>query len=422
MEEKEKISLKSGSAIVFLILSIFSKELASVTIGGSMIDMFGYTFFCLYFISHNKNLYYSRTIIGALLVLTYFSLFSVFWLDLKIFPFLTQIIPITIIFLSSYDILYRKIDSIRKVFELYVRVAYFAAIFGIIQWTASLFGIFLLIKQPGLLDSITYEPSHYAAIIIPAALYRITLFKENRIEAIILVISLVLTFSLTSYVVLFTALLIPRFKIITLPIIFSLVYGFYLILPLASPRIKDRIESSEEFLIGGDYNTSRNMSVVSLTSNLDVAIGSIKANPLWGSGLGGHESMYYKYFEGKSFEYNDYFGMNDKSAHSMTIRIISETGIIGSILFLLFLYRTYIPRERTKDFSLKPYHVISLACISHFLVKTFKLGGYIDYGTPFFFMLLIVNYMAYKKAVNTNFIEEDSLAIREPHVLKEQIN
>jgi O-antigen ligase len=110
--------------------------------------------------------------------------------------------------------------------------------------------------------------------------------------------------------------------------------------------------------------------------------------------------MYYKYFEGKPFSKSFDFGVNYNSAHSLTIRILSEAGLLGFLVFLIFLRKKYIQPIKN-DRNILMFHVISLACIGHFLSKSLKLGGYIDYGTPFFLTLLIVNYIAYRNYVKS---------------------
>jgi O-antigen ligase len=124
-------------------------------------------------------------------------------------------------------------------------------------------------------------------------------------------------------------------------------------------------------------------------SNLIVAQENVKNNPLTGSGLGGNEETYYRLYSNSPFRLNYYYGLNAKSAHSLTIRIISELGILGFLLYLFTLIKNLFLMDRGV------FRAISLACLSHFLCKTFKLGGIIDYGTPFFFAMLIINGLNY---------------------------
>ena len=44
------------------------------------------------------------------------------------------------------------------------------------------------------------------------------------------------------------------------------------------------------------------------------------------------------------------------------------------------------------------YYIVALACVSNLLAKVFKLGGYFDYGTLFFLVLLIENKREYLRS------------------------
>jgi O-antigen ligase len=116
-----------------------------------------------------------------------------------------------------------------------------------------------------------------------------------------------------------------------------------------------------------------------------VAKFTLGKSPLLGSGLGGHEEMYYRRFANTAFQANYYYGLNAKAAHSLSIRILSELGLVGSALYLYTLVKSVLFARRGIHYA------ISLGCLSHFLCKFFKLGGYIDYGTPFFFTILLLN-------------------------------
>jgi len=402
MDTPTNNSTRSSAAIVILLLvcSIFSKELFTRNVGGVQVDFFGYTFFSFYFLINLSRLRFSRHFLYVLFIWAFCSLISILWLDLPFFPFFKQLLPIIIIYFSSFDILYRRALSLTSVMDTYLRVAFWVAIFGIVQWCLSVFaGVNILIKAPGLLDSITYEPSHYAVVIIPAAVYSLLYYKAYRTTAMVLMASLLLTFSFTAYVVLVLVFFIPRIKLTRVPVLLLVVYVLYISLPYLHPRIQERAQAVQELLHFQDYNRPlMNGTVVSFASNLDVAFFSVERSPIWGSGIGGHETMYYEYFDGKAFANNYHFGTNYNSAHALTIRILSEAGLLGLLLFLSFLARAYV--KKNKDPIVFMHHAISLACLSHFIAKSFKLGGYIDYGTPFFFVLLWINLMLYKAHLN----------------------
>ena len=389
---KNKIDLTS----ILLILTIFTKELFTVIISSFMVDLFAYIFFILYFLLNLKTLLISSKYIVVLTIWLFTSIVSSIWFNFDPSLVVKQFVPITIIMLVCYDILYKRKFKLHAIFQFYVRISYYVAVFGIFQWTLSIFGINFLIKVPGLLDSITYEPSHYATIIIPAAVYSIINNGLLNRKSSILLLSLILTFSLTAYLVLIVTFLIPRLKLRSIPLIVISLFIVSISLKYSPKRITERIDSISLYSNTLSYlDGETNLSVLSFVSNLDVALYSITNNPLFGAGMGGHEGMYQNFFEYSSFRYHPWYEINNNSAHSLTIRILSEAGVIGFIAFLFFLFRSYIPKKSLNK-SLNDFHIISLCCISHFLCKTFKLGGYFDYGTPFFFTMLLLNLLMYK--------------------------
>ncbi|MDF1884570.1 hypothetical protein JHD49_11525, partial [Sulfurimonas sp. SAG-AH-194-C21] len=125
----------------------------------------------------------------------------------------------------------------------------------------------------------------------------------------------------------------------------------------------------------------QNLTTFSFVSNLEIAIGNFIRTFGFGIGLGGHEEMYYRYMT-KDIFLSYYYGINAASAHSLTIRIISELGIMGIFIYIILFYKVF------KIKSLE-YSAIAWASLSHFIVKSFKLGGYFDYGSLFFLLLII---------------------------------
>jgi len=102
--------------------------------------------------------------------------------------------------------------------------------------------------------------------------------------------------------------------------------------------------------------------------------------------------MYDLRFKGTSFVEHRQYGFENAGAHSLTLRVLSEFGLVGFIIYIGFLVRTYIKRSKGLF-----YHAVSLGCISHFLCKTFKMASFEDYGTLFFLFILFFNYDSYKR-------------------------
>lgn len=386
-------SKASNFSAIMVIIAIFSRELGKGNLFGLDFDWIAYPFYVLFFLA---LIFTNRWVLDKYL-LYFFSfilfggLLSKYMFDLSVLPFFKQFFPIVIIFtIVSYVI---RRNDIQSLFGLYIKVAIFSAWLGILQLLLKLVGIRFLTDFDWFnIDSIAEEPSHYAAILMPAVVYCLINIKRLRIEFFILLFTLIFTFNLTAYAV-FGLMVVIIFRkvyylIIALPIITALGVYIYNV----DLSIKFRIDESVRLLITQDIKNTHG-TPLSLYSNLQVAFHTVKLNPLLGSGLGGHEEMYYRYFENHPFSNLDYlFGLNAKSAHSLSIRILSELGVLGLLLFLYNISKAFFIKTNTK------YYAIALASLSHFLCKTLKLGNYFDLGTPFFFLMIVYAFIGYKKS------------------------
>lgn len=379
-----------------LVLSVFTKEIGSRRIAGIDFDFIAYTFALLCFLFYLKKIVLSETFPWKIyLYLIISSLFSILFLKLSYGGLLKQIPSIIIIFSVNFFII-GSYDW-RKIFRLYVKFAFYSAIFGILQVIVSLVtGIQLLQGQVGRLDSIAYEPSHYAAILVPALVFTFFHFRHYRYYFFTMLVALLLTFNLTGYLafllVISIAYINPLYIITSIPVLYFLVFH---VLVNFNENFNMRIVDTLDVFRGNVNVLTRrvnaNGTTVSLYSNLMVAEDNLKRGNMIGSGLGSHEEMYYRFFKNSSFRYSWFYGLNAPSGHSLTIRIFSEFGIIGLIVYII----TMIKKVILVDNGI--YRSISLACLSHFVCKSFKLGGYIDYGTPFFFAMLFINFRQYQK-------------------------
>ncbi|WP_152267590.1 hypothetical protein [Agriterribacter humi] len=380
---------------VLLVLSVFTKEIGSRRIFGIDFDFIAYPFAIVFFLFHLKDIVLAETFPWKIyLYLIIISLFSILLLQLSYGGFLKQFLPILIIYSINFFII--GTYNWRMLFRLYLKFTWLSAIFGIIQVIVSYGGIDLINRQAGRLDSIAYEPSHYAAILVPALVFAFFHFKQYKLYFFTMLAALLLTYNLTGYLaflaVISIAYINPLYVMISVPLLYYLVFH---VLVNFNENFNIRITETQQ-VFSGDVNvltrqTVANGTTVSLYSNLMVAEENLKNGNIFGSGLGGHEEMYYRYFENSSFRYSWFYGLNAPSGHSLTIRIFSEFGLTGLIIYFVTLIRKVVLLDNGL------YRSISLACLSHFVCKSFKLGGYIDYGTPFFFAMLLINYRHYHK-------------------------
>lgn len=379
---------------LLMVMSVFTKEMASKRIGGIDFDFFAYPVSIFYFLVFFSRLITAHGSLWRLyLYITCSSLFSILFLNMEYGNFLKQIIPILIIYSANFLIIERY--DFQNIFKLYVKLAYYSAVFGIIQVIVSYAGLRLLIQQPGRLDSIAYEPSHYASLLVPALVFTFFHFQEYKKQFFVMLIALTLTYNLTGYlafmVVISFAFVNPIYIVVSLPVLYYLIFH---VLPNFNENFYKRISDTMEVFSGNtsvlNTRVSVNGTTMSLYSNLMVAENNVKENFLTGSGLGGHEETYFRFYRNTMFRLNYYYGLNAKSGHSLTIRILSEFGLLGFVLYVVTLFRSLVFLDKGL------FRSISFACFSHFLCKSFKLGGYIDYGTPFFFAMLLINFKEFR--------------------------
>ena len=377
---------------IMVIVSIFSIELGKIDLFGLDFDVISYPFYVLFFLSLliTNRLYIDKFLVTFIMMILLGGLYSKFVLDLSILPFLKQFFPILIIFISVSYVIQK--NNIQSLFELYVKGAVISAIIGVLQLFLKLFGIRLFTSYVWYnIDSIAEEPSHYATMLLPSVVYCLINYKRFKHEFHLLLFTLIFTFNLTAYTVFGLMVLIvfrkSYYLLFLIPVVSSLGIYIYNIDPL----IKFRIDETFKYLVTQDMKETHG-TPLSFFSNLQVAFYSVKLNPIFGSGLGGHEEMYYRYFASNPFSKFEYlFGLNAKSAHSLSIRILSELGISGFLFYVYNLSKAFFISKNSI------YYTFAISSFSHFLCKTLKRGNYFDLGTPFFFLIIVYSFIEFKK-------------------------
>jgi hypothetical protein len=77
------------------------------------------------------------------------------------------------------------------------------------------------------------------------------------------------------------------------------------------------------------------VSALAVASNVAVMVDNLPRHPLLGVGLGGHPASYERYAPPYARYSEDLEGLNAQDAASLLVRLLSETGILGTALFLL---------------------------------------------------------------------------------------
>ncbi len=368
-------------------LTVFSKELGSVRVGASMVDLFQLTIAALgiWLFPRYRTALVTFLAFG-LIVAT--SLWQLSWLEYPTNIFLRQILPAVFVYLGIGCMLAQCNRD--KLVHIYVRLSIIAAALGMVQIVLSRVGLSLFIKNPGELDSIAYEPSHYAIIVAPAfylvlARTNFSVLNRDFVATALLFLSLLLTKSLTGVaLILICGIMASRAKfgiIAMLAAAFALPYFYLVEQDLQDERARERIESLQMVSESTASYEHGNLTVKSLFTNAAVAFNAISEGQLLGHGFGGHHYAYLEFFEGTDFEDDHHYGMNSISAHSLGIRLISEFGVLGILAVVWWLGRSFL-RSGTRTATNQLWAMSFI----YFLGRCFKLGGIMDYGCPMFLL------------------------------------
>ena len=369
--------------IFLLVITIFTKEIGMYqTQSDIQLDLIAYPIYTglFLYILFTRQIWFSNRERNIFTLIFLHGIIIYLFMGFNYSLFFKQFIPLIVIYLVSKFVIHKY--DIHNIMNLYVRFSFAAAIFGLIQLLFKLLNILILTPYNGFfIDSVALEPSHYVAIILPAAIYLYETKTKKKLIFYTIIVSLILTFKAT---IVISTLLYFTFrnvkKITNLIIAFSLYFFIFFILTQNNIEFNDRALGFINFYHTNDLDSINNLTSFSFISNFIVAANNFMDFFGFGVGLGGHEQSYPIQLNGKEYLYG--YGINSKSGHSLLIRLFSE---IPWLLFLL-LHFTFSKKNKFRNRS---FEIIFLACISHFIVKSIKLGGYFDYGSIFFFVLII---------------------------------
>lgn len=367
-----------------------------------------------------------------LLILLITGIFNV-WLNNNTYKNFFKIylnLAINLIFYSLV-IAYYNFD-IQEMFKRYLKFSVIICLYGIVELLAWKSGLFSLVDlrslgfnkwgiTPGGLGirvNATYpEPSYFAEYMSPAAfiaVYNLFFLKNlylKKWENIVIIVAFFLSFSSLAFTSLFIILLILLFN-------FGLLRYIYLFLPAGIFLFYILYNTTEEFrgrvdgmviLFVDDYLLkekdkdienkqafmARQWRVLSkvhgsplvLYNNYYVALQNIKANPLFGTGLGSHEIAFEKY--NLNYLISKWYVLNTPDANSMLLRIVSELGIMGIIFTFLFMKNYFVIRN--PDDSDDHKWLISGAIFTMIVIQLLRNGNYTYAGFMFFALLYYYN-------------------------------
>lgn len=306
--------------------------------------------------------------------------------------------------LFYYYVLCEYEFDIHLLMKYYMIGAYWVSLLGIIQLVSFRIGFVTGYNYQWILNkwslsvgtlgvrvnSIFSEAAYFGGSIGPAffistycLIFRRKLFLNN-LQYIIIILSYCATTATVAYVgILCTLILfliqwgIVRNLVIFLPLFIFAYMFLYGNLPEFHQRVDGLVllysgETADPFKVNGSSFANYN--------GFHVAFENFKEHPLFGTGLGSHSIAHSRF----SLVGPDsiFYLLNQQDANSMFLRLMSETGLYGIILILLFINKCFV--IRTPNNSNELYWVTSSACLIIILLQLFRQGNYTYNGFVFF--------------------------------------
>lgn len=363
--------------------------------------MISFLFFC---ICSYRKLYVNKNFILILLFMSLLSFLNIF-LGNDSVPYLLKAVLGFIFNGVVYYMLFRlNNNKVDKLFRIYMQIACVVALIGIFQEISYLAGFeggydyrFFIPRtvppnvQSGILSvtSIMQEPAHFGAVMAPAMFVSILNIIQKKKHFIskkmscLIITSILLSFSLVAYIGIAIAFILimlnyRRAILICTSAIVLFVSAFVSYRYL--PAIKMRAEQTVAVINGNIPLETANLSTFAFCSNGLVALRSFMNNPLFGAGLGSHPLSYDKYvpqIANRNLIRNP--SLNREDANSLFFRLISETGLLGVLLFFYFIFRFYVSKGRDGY-----YWIISNSIACLLVLNLLRQGNYFYNGFIFF--------------------------------------
>ncbi len=300
--------------------------------------------------------------------------------------------------------------DIRRMFRIYLTAGLVASVVGMFQVAGYMAGISHVYNfrmslglnkwtlSPGgpfglRLNSVYSEPSQFCIILSGCAFWAVyTLsFRQcsllNTMKAVIILIAFCMTFSaMTVPALMCASILVLTFsKANFTKYLQAIVVGGLLFAAFWISEISDRADGVWGLVSGESRTSEVHGSSEILVTHMRAACYSVQRNPLFGAGLGMHQSVYWEYIFASESSDLQRVDWNAADANSMLLRVTSELGLIGVVGLGFLVYTGWISRQSDCD-SLR---IISCAFLCVITLQSIRQGNYFFNYFPLFFLLYL---------------------------------
>lgn len=345
------------------------------------------------------------------------------------FTFIKVFGGIILTFLFSYGWICYFEFNITKIFEWYCWCCWVLVLVALIQISSFIIGFeagynfsWLLNKwgfvHGGLIgfrvNSLLSEPTYLATALAPAIyvstknLISKSNYIFNKYQSIAILAVCVLTTSSVGFLGILISILLAT-ETIRLRYLLIGLFISILSFTVAYNNVKDfksRVDAALGLWLDNDFRLSNtNNSSFVLYNNLHVAQENLKKFPIFGSGIGSHETAFKRYTLTKSIIQYD-FEFNVKDGNSLFIRLCTETGLLGVFFILFFIFKGFIYKIDKQNDNHKIRKNISHALFVLLVLVLIRQGNYMLNGLPLLFMLYYFNGAQFKNDM-LNEISDD---------------
>lgn len=406
--------------VLFIYLSIFINSF--VFFKEPFEFYLGYVIFVILLPGFINKFGFNRNLFFIFLILFLTGVVSILAGNNTATQFFKVFIGLTLSYFFYYFVVLELNYDIEQLFKWYLKGAYIAAIIGIFQfisfkigftpgynfsWILNKWGVITGGNFGIRINSIFGEPTHLGAVMSSAffvSLYNIfrkETYYLTKFQSAVIIIVYFLSFSGLGQAGIFLSLIFLAISFGLVRYIFVLIpVGFFLfnILYNNVRDFRERYDGTVEMFTTGKFELGKTHgSSFILYNNYIVALENFKTNFMFGTGVGSHPVAFEKYSLAKDFKVYG-FNLNSADANSMLLRLISETGLFGVLIFLIIMIKCYVTRDEK---HLTFHWLVSNAILIMILLNLFRQGHYFLNGFPFFVILYYFNSVSYKNYLNS---------------------
>lgn len=294
-------------------------------------------------------------------------------------------------FANFFQVQGNKIDDAWLTFT---RIAYVLTLVALVMWVVQCVYEHSFVRLHGL----TTEPSAYCVLTLPAYYwfaYQWKTYGKHRKEVLWITLGVILSVSSDGYLAAILGLVLLFGKrITTLLIATILACGIGVGLYAISPDVQLRVNDTVAALANSDVSGS-NISTYALISNMFVTERVIEVHPILGNGLGSHVQSNHRYIEDVPGEQlveaaGWDSGANVEDAASLTLRSLSEQGLVGFLAILCFVFYFRVSGDCDRG-------AIAGAILVVFFEKLLRGGGYSNPEQFFFITVYMLNHRQFRR-------------------------